>query len=275
MNAATRTRCLRAAYLRYAITFLPLAAVGCLAWAGHTWAAGGLFVVTAGTMMTATLMPRCSLFGRMLKKLPAGTNQALLTIDDGPHPEHTPAILDLLDRHHIKALFFLVGDRAAQHPDLVRSIVARGHEIGNHTQTHPATSFWSLKPARMWQEIAGCQDTLTQICPDHAPRWFRPPAGHHNLFTFVVVRFLGLRMMMWNARGFDGVVTDVEKITSRIRSRLKPGAIVLIHEGTPVAIAVAEAVTQMLANSRLDCGSALSALPLGHDEVVVERRAAP
>lgn len=275
MNAATRFRCLRTAYLRFVLALLPLVAVGWLACAGHPWPAGGVFLASLSTMMTGTLMPRCSFFGPMLKQLPPGTNQLLLTIDDGPHPEHTPAILDLLDRHRIKALFFLVGDRAAQHPDLVRSIVARGHEVGNHTQTHPAHFFWSLRPGRLWREIAGCQETLTQICPGHAPRWFRPPAGHHNLFTFVVARCLGLRMMMWSARGFDGVLTDVPKITSIIHPRIKPGAIVLIHECTPVAIEVAEAVTQMLADSGLDCGTPPSALPLGHDEVVVERRAAP
>lgn len=275
MNAATRSRCLRVSRLRLAVAMAPLAVVLWLASHEHLIAGTLLFAATFAVMTTGTLMPRCNLFGPMIKRLPPGSDRVLLTVDDGPHPEHTPAFLDLFDRHGIKAVFFLIGDRAAQHPELVREIVRRGHEIGNHTQTHPASSFWSLRPPEMWQEIMGCQETLTRICPEHPPRFFRPPAGHHNMFSFVVVRCLGLRMMMWDARGFDGVLTDVGRIVERIRSRLKPGGIVLIHEGTPVAVEVAEAVTQMLAESGLECGTPPSRLAFTHNEVVVEGRAAP
>jgi peptidoglycan/xylan/chitin deacetylase (PgdA/CDA1 family) len=251
MNAEIRARCLRTAYLRVTAALLPLLPVTWLVSNGHHLAAALIFVGTFGTMTIATLVPRCTFFGRMIKSLPAGKNHALLTIDDGPHPEHTPAILDILDRHGIKALFFLIGERAAGHPELVREIVTRGHEIGNHTQTHPATVFWVLRPARLWREIATCQETLTAICPEHPPRFFRPPAGHHNMFVPVITRALGLRIMMWNARGFDGVSTDLACITGRIRKRLKPGAIVLIHEATPVAIEVAASVAAMIADAKL------------------------
>lgn len=275
MTAAIRTRCLRASRLHLALALAPLAVVLWLASHEHLIAGTLLFVATGAVMMMGTLMPRCGLFGPMIKRLPPGSDSVLLTVDDGPHPEHTPAFLDLFDRHGIKAVFFLIGERAAQHPELVREIVRRGHEIGNHTQTHPASSFWSLRPPEMWQEIVTCQETLTRICPEHPPRFFRPPAGHHNMFSFIVVRCLGLRMMMWNARGFDGVRTDVGRIVGRIRSRLEPGAIVLIHEGTPVAVELAEEVTRMLAESGLRCGTPPSGLAFTHDEVVVEGGAAP
>lgn len=263
MNAANRTRCLRHAHLRVVVALLPLLVVIWLAANGHTAAAALLFCTVLTMMMIGTLMPRCALFGPMIKRLPAGANHALLTIDDGPHPEHTPAILDILDQHGLKALFFLISDRAAQYPDLVREIVARGHEIGNHTQTHPAATFWALHPGALWREIATCQETLTALCPQQPPRFFRPPAGHHNVFTSVIVRALGLKMMLWSARGFDGVIHDVPFITERIRRRLQPGSIVLIHEATPVAVAVAEAIAQMMAASGLECGA--SALPRSGD----------
>lgn len=255
MNAAARSHCLRLARLRLAIALAPLAAVIWLLCTGHGILAWLVFVPVLATMMTGTLMPRCTLFGRMIKRLPPGSRQVLLTIDDGPHPEHTPVFLDLLDRHGVKAVFFLIGERAAAHPELVREIVRRGHEIGNHTQTHPAASFWSLRPAAMWKEIADCQETLTAICPEHPPRFFRPPAGHHNLFTFAIMRCQGLRMMMWSVRGYDGVLTDVGAIARRIQAGVKPGAIALIHEATPVAVPVAESVTALLAGSGLDCGT--------------------
>ncbi|WP_395743100.1 polysaccharide deacetylase family protein [Prosthecobacter sp.] len=255
MNATVRARCLRQAYLRFALALAPLPVVVWLFCHGRLLPAVLLFCTGLTLITLATLVPRCALFGRMIKRLQPAGNQALLTIDDGPHPEHTPVILDLLDQHGIKALFFLIGDRAAQHPHLVREIISRGHEIGNHTQTHPATTFWMLRPARMWWEISTCQETLASLCPGHAPRFFRPPAGHHNMFTALIAQALGLKMMMWTARGFDGVQTDLPAITRRIARRLKAGAVVLIHENTPVAIRVAEAVTSLLAESGLHCGT--------------------
>jgi peptidoglycan-N-acetylglucosamine deacetylase len=275
MNAALRARTLRRAYLRMALVLAPAPVVLWLACSGHAAAAALLFCTALTTIVAGTLVPRCALFGAMVKRLPPGRNDVLLTIDDGPHPEHTPAILEILDQHGIKALFFLVGERAAEHPELVRQIVARGHEIGNHTQTHPATTFWMLRPPRMWQEIAGCQETLAALCPESPPRFFRPPAGHHNAFTALTARALGLRMMLWSARGFDGVVQDVPAITRRIASRLQPGAIVLIHEATPVAAEVARQVAAMIKASGLRCATPPALLPLGDDEVVVEWSGAP
>jgi peptidoglycan/xylan/chitin deacetylase (PgdA/CDA1 family) len=253
MNAAARPPGLRRLWLRHLIAFSPPLLVAWMAWQGQTLPALLLFSVALATMMIGTLVPRCSWFGRMIKHLPPSGNQALLTIDDGPHPQHTPAILDLLDQHRIKAVFFLIGARAAQHPHLVREIVARGHEIANHTHTHPAATFWVLRPAALWREIATCQQTLTTICPQHPPRFFRPPAGHHNIFTVLIAEALGLQMMMWSARGFDGVLQQVPLITRLIAPHLQPGAIALIHEATPVALEVAQAVTSLLAQSGLQC----------------------
>lgn len=275
MNAEARSRCLQRSRVRHVLAVLPALIVGWLVWRGQFTAAAGLFTTVLIIIMTGTLVPRCALFGPLIKHLPSGGNRALLTIDDGPHPQHTPAILDILDEHCLKAVFFLIGERAARHPELVREIVARGHEIGNHTQTHPAGMFWSLRPPQMWREIVGCQETLTSICPEHPPRFFRPPAGHHNMFVSLVVQALGLRTLMWNARGFDGVLQNVDLITQRIRRRLKAGAIVLIHEGTPVAIEVARRVAAMMAESGLECSTPPASLAFGDDEMVVERRAAP
>lgn len=266
-NAAARSHCLRAVSLRLTAVVLPLLLVQVLVWLGlgPVPAAVLVFHAAVAVGLLGTLLPRCALFGPMIKRLPEEPGKVLLTIDDGPHPAHTLVFLDLLDRHGIKAVFFLIGERAAAHPELVREIIRRGHEVGNHTQTHPAGSFWSLSPARMWQEIAGCQETLTAICPEHPPRFFRPPAGHHNPFAFRVARRLGLRMMMWSVRGFDGVKTNVADITARIRPGVKPGAIVLIHEATPVAVEVAESITALIAASGLDCGTPPSSLAFAND----------
>jgi peptidoglycan/xylan/chitin deacetylase (PgdA/CDA1 family) len=225
-----------------AVLCLVLVSLGLWPWATL------VFCITLVVIVIGTLVPRCSLFGPLVKRQPPDSKTPLLTIDDGPHPEHTPAILDILDRHGLKAIFFLIGDRAAQYPHLVHEILCRGHEIANHTQTHPATTFWTLRPRRMWDEIARCQDTLTRIAPEHPPRWFRPPAGHHNAFCVPTARAMGLQTLMWTARGFDGALTNIDSIVSRIRRNLTPDGIVLIHEGTPVCVEVTEKVAEMLAS---------------------------
>ena len=244
----SRAQCLRRANARFVLTMLPAVVCIILTSLGHWPWAAVVFCVTFVVIVIGTLVPRCSLFGPLVKRQPPGSKTPLLTIDDGPHPEHTPAILDILDRHGLKAIFFLIGDRAAQYPHLVHDILRRGHEIANHTQTHPATTFWTLRPRRMWDEIARCQDTLTRIAPEHPPRWFRPPAGHHNAFCVLTARAMGLQTLMWTARGFDGTLRDTDYIVSRIRRKLTPDGIVLIHEGTPVCIEVTEKVAAMLAS---------------------------
>ena len=243
----TRAECLRRGYRRLALLFLPAVICVLLVMAG-AWPWGVLlFCVVLTSITIGTLVPRCAMFGPLVKRQPPGSRQPLLTIDDGPHPEHTPAILDILDHHGLKAIFFLIGDRAEQHPELVREIVRRGHEVANHTQTHPATTFWTLRPLAMWNEIARCQETLTRIVPEHAPRYFRPPAGHHNPFCVLTARALGLTTLMWTARGFDGTLRHTDFILRRIQRKLTDDGIVLIHEGTPVCVEVTEKVATMLA----------------------------
>jgi peptidoglycan-N-acetylglucosamine deacetylase len=243
----SRADCLHRANVRFVLTLMPAMLCIVLASFGQWPWAALVFCAALATITIGTLVPRCSLFGPLVKRQPPGSKSPLLTIDDGPHPEHTPAVLDILDRHGLKAIFFLIGDRAEQYPHLVHEIIRRGHEIANHTQTHPAASFWTLTPARMWDEIARCQETLTRIAPEHPPRWFRPPAGHHNAFCVLTARAIGLETLMWTARGFDGTLTNTDSIVSRIRRKLTPDGIVLIHEGTPVCLEVTEKVAEMLA----------------------------
>ncbi len=176
-----------------------------------------------------TLWPRSRLFGPVLTRLPMQERRVWLTIDDGPSDD-TAALLDLLDAHRAKATFFLVGERAAARPALVREIVRRGHGVGNHSATHPSAWFWALGPRRMRREIDACQKTLTDIA-GKPPRWFRAVVGHANPFVAAPLRDLGLARAAWNARGFDAVRHDVDGVVAMIERDLAPGAIVLLHEG--------------------------------------------
>lgn len=202
-----------------------------LAFAGHFAIGLAIHGTLVGTLLAGTLNPNSRLFG----PIETGCGKGVwLTIDDGPDPSDTPAILDLLDQHGAKATFFVIGKKAEQHPELIREIVRRGHRIGNHTWSHPQASFWCHGPIRTYREIARCQEVIKTITGE-APSVFRAPVGHSNLFVHPVLETFGLRLVGWSSRGFDGVSASLPEVTRRIRASAADGGIILAHEATPIA----------------------------------------
>jgi len=169
-----------------------------------------------GATIYAALAPQSRLFGAALAGVanPAnGKPQIALTFDDGPNPRWTPMLLDLLDRHEIKATFFLVGMYATQFPDLVRRAHAAGHLIGNHTWTHPNLARTSSQKTRneITRTSARLEDlTGTPIC------YFRPPFGLRRPATFRIARELGLIPVTWNSIGNDWTPITAEQIADRV-----------------------------------------------------------
>lgn len=205
-------------------------AVVALVWWRWGWTIGlPAMAASHAPFWWGTLWPHSRVFGPVLNRLPIDDRRVWLTIDDGPSDETRP-ILDALDAHSAKATFFLVGARAAQRPELVREILQRGHQIGNHSHSHPARWFWALGPSRMRREIADTQRVLTEIAGT-PPRWFRAVVGMSNPFVQAPLKAHGLARAAWSARGFDGVAADPDAVVTRIERGLKPGAIVLLHEG--------------------------------------------
>ncbi|TDU81679.1 polysaccharide deacetylase [Prosthecobacter fusiformis] len=257
---------------RFLISLLPATACLCLLAVGLWPWALLIFATTFIVIGYGTVNPQSRLFSTHVSSLSeqqAREGQVWLTVDDGPDPHTTLPLLDLLDEHQAKAGFFLIGKKAAQHPELVREIARRGHLIGNHSQTHPSGSFWTLRPRRMWAEVAGCQQTLTDILGT-APVWFRPPVGHHNLFLTVPLRTLGLTMAIWNCRGFDGVVKDPKLILRLISRSLKPGSIVLLHDGTSTCIEVMKGTLRLLSERGLQAALPTSLHPAAPAPRLVE-----
>jgi peptidoglycan/xylan/chitin deacetylase (PgdA/CDA1 family) len=215
--------------LRLGLLALSQVAVIALWWLAG-WKIGlAALLLTHGAVLWSTFNPRSQLFCPALVRLPGDAPQVWLTIDDGPSDDTVP-ILDLLDAHGAKATFFLVGERVRARPALVREIVRRGHGIGNHSDSHPQAAFWRLGPAALEAEVAANQRTLAEVAGT-APRWFRSVVGHTNPFIAPVLARHGLTRVAWSARGFDGVSCTPDQVLARIAPDLKPGAIVLLHEG--------------------------------------------
>jgi peptidoglycan/xylan/chitin deacetylase (PgdA/CDA1 family) len=158
--------------------------------------------------------------------------QAALTFDDGPDQETTPALLALLDKHEVKAAFFVVGSQAARHPELLAEILARGHELGNHSLNHDV--FLMLRTsARLRREIEGCGQVLEQS--GIRALAFRPPAGIVNPRLKSVLEGLGMFCVGFSVRGGDWGNRKIGGLSERIVRRIRPGDIVLLHDCRPAA----------------------------------------
>ena len=176
--------------------------------------------------------PATTALGPVISKLPAGSverGEVALTFDDGPDADVTPRVLDLLDASGAKATFFCVGARARAHPNVVREIASRGHAVENHAFGHSrAMGFWGV--GRMVRDIGDAQKALADIT-GQAPKFFRAPFGIRTPLTEPALARLGLRCVAWNVRSLDTVDRNSERVAARVRRRLGPGAIVLMHDG--------------------------------------------
>jgi peptidoglycan/xylan/chitin deacetylase (PgdA/CDA1 family) len=200
-------------------------------WLAAGWPVAAIAVYVAADifLLYSLFVPSAQGVCRVITRFETERPEIWLTIDDGPDREDTPRILDALDRHAARATFFVIGERAAQHPDLVAEILRRGHEVAHHTHTHPARSFWAAGPARVRSELG---QGLAAMQPAGArPHWFRPPVGIKNFFLGQELAKHGLESVGWNIRSYDSRSVDPTQVVSRVMAKVKPGSIVLMHEG--------------------------------------------
>lgn len=208
------------------------AALGTLAVpAAWPWALGAL-ALNHTALTTAGLLPRTTLLGPNLTRLPdaaAARREVAVTIDDGPDPDTTPRVLDLLDAAGAKASFFCIGWRARENPALCREIVHRGHSVENHGDAH-SWAFSLYGYGRLKADIAAAQATLSDIT-GQAPRFFRATAGLRNPILDPVLSQLDLRLSAWTRRAFDTRTGDADLVHVRLVRDLAPGDILLLHDG--------------------------------------------
>ena len=183
----------------------------------------------------------------------AGQGRVLyLTFDDGPDPKWTPSVLDVLAANGAHATFFMIGQSAAAHPDLVARVRAEGHAVGNHTWSHPSLTAMSVDSGR--DQVSRTSNTLG------GPSCARPPYGSTNAAVTSMFASLGQRMVMWDIDTRDWSRPGTQAIVNAVNSGAKEGAIILMHDGGNDRSQTLEAVRQLVPALQA-AGWRLEALP--------------
>jgi peptidoglycan-N-acetylglucosamine deacetylase len=190
-------------------------------------------LAVAGTALStwayATYEPNSPIFGRAVGRGPTSARALYLTFDDGPNPNATEPILETLATLGVPAAFFLVGEHVRRFPAIAQRVATAGHELGNHTFTHRKLHF--AGPARIRDELHRTHALVVEAT-GRAPRAFRAPHGYRNPFVTPAARRLGYTVFGWTFGVWDSDPrVAAEEIRRRVRAKLRPGAIVLLHDG--------------------------------------------
>jgi peptidoglycan-N-acetylglucosamine deacetylase len=200
---------------------------------------GTSLAACAGLIAYSAVYPRSQLFGRTVCRTDSPRKLAI-TFDDGPNPAMTPKLLDLLEKHNVRATFFVVGAYVRSCPGIVREAAAHGHLIANHTQTHP-NLFW-MSAASIRTELRQCQEAIGAAMNSNA-KWFRPPFGYRNPWVVKTASDLGMKTVMWTLIPGDWTPQPPEKLIGNLRpiadraqqsassAGCMTGDIVCLHDG--------------------------------------------
>jgi peptidoglycan-N-acetylglucosamine deacetylase len=181
-----------------------------------------------GLAAYGTYAPNSGLYGKVVGRGAGDSRRLYLTFDDGPNRSATARIVATLARERVPAAFFLVGAHVRQFPDLAREVAEGGHEVGNHTQHH--IKLHRRGPDRIRRELEEAHHTIVETT-GRTPRTFRAPHGYRNFFVPAVARRLGYTVFGWTFGVWDTTRPGPEEIRRRVRARLAPGAVILLHDG--------------------------------------------
>lgn len=166
-----------------------------------------------------------------------------LTFDDGPHPVKTPQVLDLLEKHGVRATFFIVGSLAEYHPEIVKREAELGHELANHSYTHPRLSKLTESEIKLEIERA---DAAIKKATGVAPRLFRPPEGAYSKDIVGIASALGKETIIWTVDTMDWARSPCEKIVENVKANVTSGSIILFHDCTRDGTFTLEALAELL-----------------------------
>lgn len=161
------------------------------------------------------------------RSVPTNTKRIALTFDDGPHPSQTHRILEILGKYGVHATFFMVGINVEYYPEAAKEVLARGHEVGNHTYSH--SHLKHLGETSLNREIGECEDALEDLC-EYRPHLFRPPEGVLNAYVEHCSELGDYSLILWSIDTRDWEVKNEHVIVERVLSQVQPGDIILMHD---------------------------------------------
>jgi peptidoglycan/xylan/chitin deacetylase (PgdA/CDA1 family) len=233
-----------------------------------SWALGAI-VANHAFLAALGMWPRSTLLGPNLTRLPraaATRGEIGITFDDGPDPEVTPQVLDMLEAHGARATFFCIAEKASRHPALCREIVRRGHGVENHSRRHShAFALNGLGGFR--REISAAQAVIAEAS-GRPPRFFRTPAGLRNPLLDPVLHALGLRLVSWTRRGFDTRRDDAGHVAALLTQSLAAGDILLMHDGNSARTAEGRPVVLEVLPRVLDRARSLNLRPVALHQAI-------
>jgi len=194
-------------------------------------ALGAILFIVLLLVFTASLKIGWGVFIRSQCFIDTNAKEIALTFDDGPHPEHTPKLLDLLKEKEIQAAFFVIGEQAEKYPEIIKRVIAEGHILGIHSFYHKP-SFTICSRQAVIDDLTRCRNTIEEISQTKVSL-FRPPFGVTNPNIAAAVKFLKMTSVGWSIRSFDTTGKNESRILKRIAKSLFPGAIVLLHDRLP------------------------------------------
>lgn len=175
------------------------------------------------------LHPTASKYASVVHWVPMDEKVVALTYDDGPHPVYTPQLIDILDKYHVKATFFMIGREMNKHPDIVKDLAKHGHVVANHTYTHPSDIKADTAP-QVIRELEDCEETIERLTGSRA-HLFRPPKGLMDGTVFTIAQEEGYRTILWTVCADHHDAPTPELMAKRVVNHIRPGAIILAHDG--------------------------------------------
>jgi len=169
------------------------------------------------------------LFFNQVWDIPNSENTIYLTFDDGPTPEITERVLEILEKHHIKATFFCIGDNVRKHPEIVQKILSKQHSVGNHTYSH--LMGWKTPTKTYISNSEACEIKLNSLFKIRNSKLFRPPYGKITPWQSYKLRKLGYKIIMWDvlSKDFDASIS-AEKCYENVIQNVSSGSIIVFHD---------------------------------------------
>jgi peptidoglycan/xylan/chitin deacetylase (PgdA/CDA1 family) len=201
------------------------------------WILAGVIGIYLLALIIGSAGIRSGFYLKAICKGKTAEKLATLTFDDGPDENITPKVLAILEKHEIKAAFFVIGKKAKKNVKLLKQIISSGHLAGLHSYSH-SLLFDLYRKKTMEQDLLKAEDVIT-CNTGKKPLFFRPPYGVTNPVLAKVVKKLGYVVIGWSVRSLDTTIKDAEKVTNRVMRKLHPGAVILMHdtqEVTPEAL---------------------------------------